>query len=60
MPEVFGRPHGPRLVRSQDNTGWLLIGEVDRVMDDADLLWLRETIEAAYKRVIIDRVFGGR
>jgi hypothetical protein len=29
-------------------------------MDDADLLWLRETIEAAYKRVIIDRVFGGR
>jgi hypothetical protein len=59
MPEVFGRPHGPRLVRSQDNTGWLLVGDTARVMDDADLLWLRETIERAFTGMIIEKIFGG-
>jgi hypothetical protein len=59
MPDpVYPRPHGPRLVRTRD--GYILTGDVSRVLDATDLLWLRASVEECFNSIVIAAVCGGK
>lgn len=59
MTEIYGRPHGPRVVRTPE--GWILTvgGEAVAELNATDLLWLKESMDAAVRSVLVDVLYGG-
>ena len=57
MTEIYGRPHGPRVVRTPE--GWVVTGDTSRPMNQTDLLWLWESVITALRSVLVDAMYGG-
>ena len=57
MTEVYGRPHGPRIVRTVD--GWKIIGGTSRTMNETDVLWLLQSMNDAVRSLLVDALYGG-
>lgn len=57
MTEVYGRPHGPRIVRVDG--GWKIIGDTSRTMNETDVLWLLQSMNDAVRSLLVDALYGG-
>lgn len=59
MTEVYGRPHGPRIVRTE--RGWMLtVGDQAPIFLDAtDFLWLKKSVDAVVDSELCGVLYGG-
>jgi hypothetical protein len=52
MPDLYTKPHTPRLVRVDG--GWLLTGAPEGVMDKAAMLWFAKSVLDALMAALVE------